>query len=155
MRARRGVLFGEEGAPPLGRHAHHVEVVARDHLAQDQLGLAVALDVAHVHGVGRHVVEDVGGAVVDQLVDAPAREVVAAVRAQGVDVDQGVRVAHAPLLEEHGVDQREDGRVRPDPQGEREDGDGGEGRRLADHAQGELQVGEQGVMRPSPGPVAR
>ena len=144
VRARRGVLLGEERATPLGGHPQDVEVVARDHLAQDHLGLAVvALDGARVGRGGRHRGEGVARAVTHQLVRVPVRIEVAVPLDQAVYVHQRGRVAHAPLLEQHRVDHGEDGRVRADPERQGEDRHRREGRRLAHHAQGEPQVREK------------
>ena len=115
MRALGGVFFGKE-EPALRRpHAHHVEVVARYHLTENQFASAVhSLDTSGEDAVVRHGLEDVLRPLGDECVRAVAAEEVPPVAVERVNVDDALGFTDAPVLKQNGVHEREDRRVRSD-----------------------------------------
>ena len=125
------------------RDAEHREVVARDHLDVDALGLVVDGD----RRIGQPAREDFAkglGPLLILLVDRvgvhPRAHVAAAVRARLVEHHQLVRVLDRQLAEQDLVDQREDRGVGADAKRERQDRHDREQRAAEQAADGELQV---------------
>ena len=141
VRTQRRILLRAEGPSDLRRHAHDVEVVARDQLSQHELGVTGRVFHAHrEQRVLRDVRKDAVATLFDELEGRVAAEGVTPVACEGVDVDQRLRLLDTPVLIEDGVHQREDCRVGPDPEREGDRRDGREAGRLHERAHSELHI---------------
>lgn len=63
---QRLVFLRQERSPPLGLHAHHVELVAGDHLAEHHLALGTLADARREQTVLCNGLEDVLGVLLDE-----------------------------------------------------------------------------------------
>ena len=127
------VLVGTEGPADHGAHAQQVEVVSRDELAEEDLGLAARVEAHGRPVVAEHALEHLAVLGVVLPVEVRKRPEARVLPVGRVDREQAVRFRHGDALQQQGVGHAEDRRIGPDAEAERQDREAREHRALQDH----------------------